>query len=77
MPKQKGKSLCLISSSYEGKLRNERCVCKDLPIFVVRETLLNGIVLHTSNMPDQSGQLLETTRLSRGFDREEHYYNER
>ena len=58
MPIEKSEFLYLISSSYEGKLRNKRSVCKKLPIFTVRGRLFNGKVLHTSNMPNQSGVIV-------------------
>lgn len=55
MPKEWANFLHLISIGYENKLWNKRCVCKTLPIFMVRETPFNGKVLHTYEIPNQSG----------------------
>jgi hypothetical protein len=55
MPIEKGDLLSLNSTSCEGKLRNKGCVCKKLPIFMVREMLFSGKGLHTYKVPNQSG----------------------
>jgi len=50
MPKKKGDFLCLISISCKGELQNQSCVCKKLPIFMVKGMPITGKILHTSKV---------------------------